>query len=144
MSLLERRRFLLLAGGSLAITSGCGNRGEVPDAIGMIDDKIASADTDELRHTRLALRGYELVSYTLGSRVLFLPYPGMRILSVAIIASGIVAKLAIEYIDEELIRRHIEEELSPDDRAKVESDGYVAFTTQSGVTEKAFLAPTQY
>lgn len=143
MTTIERRRFLLFSGLSAAALSGCSKDNPLP-SVATVDEAIANADTDELKHTKLALRGYELVSYTLGSRLLFLPYPGMRILSVVVIASGIVAKLAIEYIDDELIRRQVEEELTGEVRAQLEANGYVEFKTASGITEKVYLAPAEY
>ena len=141
---MRRRQFFLMSGVSLAAASGCGSGNPITETVVAVDDAIATADTADLRSAKLALRGYQLVSFTLGPRVMFLPYPGMRILSVAIVASGLVAKLVVDYIDDELIRRQIEEELTSEVRAQLEADGFVQFKTESGVSEKAYLGPTVY
>ena len=141
---MRRRQFFLVSGVGLVAASGCGSSDPITDTVVAVDEAIATAETDDLRSAKLALRGYQLVSFTLGPRVMFLPYPGMRILSVVIVASGLVAKLVVDYIDDELIRRQIEEELAGEVRAQLEADGFVQFKTESGVSEKVYLGPTVY
>lgn len=80
----------------------------------------------------------------IAGRVVFLPYPGMRILSILIVASSVSARLAIHCIDDELIQRRIDETLTGRERSVIESDGYVEFTTDSGLSEKEYLPPTEF
>jgi hypothetical protein len=76
--------------------------------------------------------------------VVQLPYPGMRILSVFIMATSISARLAVKYLDNELMRRQFEEPLTVDERASIESNGYIAFKTETGVNENKYLAAIDY
>ena len=68
----------------------------------------------------------------------------MRILSVFIMATSISARLAVEYLDNELMRRQFEEPPAVDERASIESNGYIAFKTETGVNENKYLAAIDY
>ena len=148
----NRRQLLLIGSATVAATTvGCGSSATTKPIVEVVDDvatevqdAVSEADTRDLKRYKLALRGYQIVSFSIASRVVFLPYPGMRIVSVAIVATSVAAKLAVEYIDDELIQRKIEEAISDSERSAVESDGYVEFETESGLTEQTQLAPTLY
>lgn len=116
----------------------------VNEAAGKIQVTVDSTATNDLKSYKVALRGYEIVAMMIAGRVVLLPYPGMRILSVLIVASSLSARLAIQYIDDELIQRRIDETLTGRERSVIESDGYVEFTTETGLSEKVYLAPTEY
>ncbi|MEM6366252.1 MAG: hypothetical protein AAF745_17625, partial [Planctomycetota bacterium] len=121
----NRRQLLLIGSAAFAATTvGCGPSAEtkpiveaVDDAAADVQDAIRKTDTQDLKRYKLALRGYQIVSFAIASRVVFLPYPGMRIVSVAIVATSVAAKLAVEYIDDELIQRRIEELISDSERS---------------------------
>ncbi len=116
----------------------------VDSAADGIQGAVESTSTSDLKRYKIALRGYQFVSMYIAGRVVFLPYPGMRILSVIIVASSVAAKLTVEYIDDELIQRKVEESLTSNERSKIESDRYVTFTTESGIDTKEYLSPTMY
>ena len=59
-------------------------------------------------------------------------------------ATSISARLAVEYLDNELMRRQFEEPLTVDERASIESNGYIAFKTETGVNENKYLAAIDY
>lgn len=137
MSEPNRRIFFVLAASSVAITgTGCSKED--------IDKKVAETSTGNLETAKVLLHGYQLVSMKIGNRIVGLSPSAIRILGVLIIASSIAAKLSVEYIDDELIRRKIEEELSGEERQKIEMDGTVAFQTESGVTEAVRIGLTVY
>ncbi|MEX1028036.1 MAG: hypothetical protein WD049_08525 [Candidatus Paceibacterota bacterium] len=140
----SRRTFFVTFAGALAGASGCDRDGDGSDGTGAIGEAIDGASTEDLKTARLALRGYEIVSLTIARRVVFLPYPGMRIVAVFLVATTVAAHLVVKYIDEELIMRRIEETLSSEEKLAVEGDGYVEFETESGLLEKVYLAPTKY
>ncbi|MCC9641122.1 hypothetical protein LOC71_02475 [Rhodopirellula sp. JC740] len=149
---MQRRQFLSLSAvAAAASVAGC-DKGQMTAPVAATVDqvnaelerKVEETSTDQLENYRVALRGYEIVSGMIGPRVFFLPYPGMRILSVLIVATTVSAKLVVKYIDTELIQRQLEEDLKKEERTRIEADGYVAFKTESGVEERTFLAPTQY
>jgi hypothetical protein len=116
----------------------------VDSAADGIQGAVESTSTSDLKRYKIALRGYQFVSMYIAGRVVFLPYPGMRILSVIIVATSVAAKLTVEYIDDELIQRKVEESLTSNERSKIESDRYVTFTTESGIDTKEYLSPTMY
>lgn len=148
----NRRQILLSAATAVSGAAiGCGSstvtQGPVETANDVIDDleeAVSDASNEELKQYKLALRGYQIVSLHLAGRTVFLPYPGMRILSVMLVVTSVAAKLAVEYIDDELILRKIEESLTDRERTMIETDGYVTFKTESGLTEKVYLAPADY
>lgn len=149
---MQRRSFLSFSAVAAAVSvAGCDKSQVTAPVTATVDQvnaelekRVDETSTDQLENYRVALRGYEIVSGMIGPRVFFLPYPGMRILSVLIVATTVSAKLVVKYIDTELIQRQLEEGLSEDERVAIESDGYVAFKTESGVDERTFLAPSQY
>ena len=116
----------------------------VDSAADGIQSAVESTPTSDLKRYKIALRGYQFISMYIAGRVVFLPYPGMRILSVIIVASSVAAKLTVEYIDDELIQRKVEESLTATERSMIESDRYVTFTTESGIDTKEYLSPTMY
>lgn len=152
MASISRRHWLTLSACSATVAlSGCKDS-SVSQALSesaeqtreQIDRAVEEAATEDLVNYKVALRGYAIVSMAIASRVILLPYPGVRILSVAVVVTAVTASLVVEYIDDELIRREIQETLTDAERAKIESQGYVAFRTESGVEERTFLAKKQY
>ena len=149
---MQRRHFLSFSAfAAAASVTGC-DSGNVTEPIAAsvervateVDEVVDETSTEDLERYRVALRGYEIVSGMIGPRVFFLPYPGMRILSVVIVATTVSAKLAVKYIDTELIQRQFEEELTDEELSLVEADGYVRFETESGVSETVMLGPSEY
>lgn len=135
---LSRRRMLLAATGATALV-GCGsNLSETTE------EMVDSIDTSTLESGKLALRGFAIVSYMVGTRVVMLPSPGVRILGVVLIFGTIATKLAIEYLDDELKKRYHTDELSEEDARQIEMDGVVKFQTEDGETESVRLSPNQY
>lgn len=131
--------------------TGCGSSSvtepiaaSIDNAAGELQAVVNDAATEDLKRYKVALRGYQIVSPYIAGRVVLLPYPGMRVLAVFIVATSVSAKLAIEYIDDELIHRKFEESLTDRERSEVERDGYIEIETDSGVTEKVYLAATKY
>jgi hypothetical protein len=152
MKQTNRRQMLsLTAVAATASAIGCGSSSNIDSvkqsvdaAADKIQDAVESSSTEDLKRYKVALHGYQIVSMLIAGRIVFLPYPGMRILSVVIFATSIAAKLSVEYIDDELIHRKIEESLTEKERSVTESDRSVTFTTESGIAEKQYLAPTIY
>jgi len=149
MDHMTRRQILTFAAlATTASSTGCGSTESataiVDGAADKLQDSVDSTSTSDLQRYKVALRGYEIISMTIAGRVVLLPYPGMRILSVLIAASSISARLVVYYIDDELIQRRIEEALTGGERSEIESDGYVEFATESGLSERVYLAPTEY
>ncbi len=152
VSKLGRRHFLACVSTSLAVTAGCSQElsstSPSPSSsqpAGQLDESlIDTVEPETLQRTKLALRGYEIVSMKVGSRLVFLSNPALRILGVVLISSSVAAKLAVDYIDDELIRRRIEEEVSTSERSAIESQHAVEFQTGSGTIENVYLGPTQY
>ena len=150
MKNLTRRQAIALT--SLAgCIAGCDNslhldsaRDAAQAANQKAEELVDATETEDLKSYKLALRGYEIVSMVVAGRLILLPYPGMRILSVVIMASSATAKLAVQYIDDELIQRAVEEAISDQERTQLESDNFVAFKTESGLTETMYLSPTVY
>ncbi len=134
------RRGLLLFAGGLGLAAGCS--GQNPTEL--TQQAVESLDTDTLENGKLVLRGFALVSYMVGTRVVFLPTPAVRILGVALIFSSVATKLAIEYLDDELTRRHHTVEVSGDEVKAIETSAEVRFQTEHGETETVRLGPNQY
>ena len=70
--------------------------------------------------------------------------PAVRILGVALLTSGLVTFLVIEYLDEELRRRSVREALEDQERTAIESQLAVEFITENGFKESVALGPNQY
>ena len=131
-----RRNFVLLTAASTsALAAGCGK--EVTDAVG-------TATTETVQNSKLALRGYQIVAYKLGETLIHTPHPVTRIIGVFIAFSATAAELVIEYLDDELERRHIRETLSEQQRILVEQHRSVTFLTENGAEEHVALGDNQY
>lgn len=142
---VSRRDIVISAGAFFATASGCDRISEGTKRVDeSIEATVQSASTTTLRNAKLALRGYQIVSFLIAKRVVTLPMPGARIVAATLVVSGVGAKLVIDYIDEELIVRKYEEKLSPEEQTSVESKGYVRFRTESGKEEDVYLGPTDY
>jgi hypothetical protein len=133
---LSRRTWLLLAGVASIPTVGCSTSD--------VQEVVEDLDTETLEDAAVALRGYALVSCLVGPRVFSLPAPGVRVLAVFLVASGIATKLVIEYLDVELRKRHVAEALSEEEVKAIESDLAVTFNLDNGETESVPLGPNQY
>ncbi|MGB0596873.1 MAG: hypothetical protein ACPGLY_09290 [Rubripirellula sp.] len=118
------------------VATGC-SRDEVSEA-------TEEMPTAVLQNTRIGLRGFQLVSMTVGQRIIFLPTPGVRVLGVALLVSGLVTFLVVEYLDVELKRRMVKEELSDTERIAAESSLGIEFQTDNGLKEFVALGPNQY
>lgn len=141
----NRRLFIGIAASSVALAAAGCSKSKVPEAVAeAVDNKLQEASTEQLRQAKVVLHGYAIVSMMIGKRLVFLPKPGMRILAVLIIATSVAAKLSLEYIDDELIRRKFEEDLTAEERSQIESSGSVTFQTESGATEDVRISPTVY
>lgn len=140
-----RRHLLATTGIAIFTTAGCD---KLNDGTRQVDEAVRStveaASTETLRNAKLALRGYEIVSFFVAKRVATLPVPAARIVAATLVVSAVGAKLVIDYIDEELIVRKYEEKLTSAEQTAVEVKGFVKFQTASGKEEKVFMAPTQY
>ncbi|MEM8671422.1 MAG: hypothetical protein AAGG48_28135 [Planctomycetota bacterium] len=136
MNRLQRRQALMAMIATPVLATGC-SRQEISEA-------TEDISTDALQSTRVGLRGFQIVSLMVGQRIIFLPAPGVRVLGVALLVSGLATLLVVEYLDVELKRRTIREELSDDERIGVESSLAVEFQTDNGLTESVALGPNQY
>lgn len=136
MDKLQRRHALLAMIVAPVVTAGC-SRDEVSEA-------TEEMPTSVLQNTRIGLRGFQLVSMTVGQRIIFLPTPGVRVLGVALLVSGLVTFLVVEYLDVELKRRMVKEELSDTERIAAESSLGIEFQTDNGLKEFVSLGPNQY
>ncbi|NND99579.1 MAG: hypothetical protein HKN47_19865 [Pirellulaceae bacterium] len=137
MSQINRRNLLLSAAAlSLPATVGCsGNQ---------VQETLDGIDTDTMESAAVALKGYALVSCLIGPRVFALPAPGVRVLAVFLVVSGVATKLAIEYLDVELRKRYVAEALTDEEIKVIETDLAVTFQLENGNTEKTLLGPNQY
>ncbi len=136
MNKLQRRQALLVMISAPAVTVGCSR-----DAVSEATEEIP---TSALQNTRVGLRGFQIVSMTVGQRIIFLPTPGVRVLGVALLVSGLVTLLVVEYLDVELKRRMVKEELSDAERIAAESSLGIEFQTDNGLKEFVSLGPNQY
>ena len=137
MTRIQRREAIAaLAASTLAVAAGCDS--------GRIEEAIDNTPTETLENTRLSLRGFQIVAFTVGRRVVHLPHPAVRILGVALLTSGVATFLIVEYLDVELKRRSLREALEQDERARLESNLAVEFATENGLTESVALGPNQY
>lgn len=136
MTGIHRRDAILLIATSSATLTGCKAR--------VIDETVAATETDVLQSTKVGLRGFQLVAFTVGKRLVQLPHPAIRILGVVLVSSGVATFLAIEYLDDELKKRSIREELDERERTEVEAALAVEFETENGFKESVVLGPNQY
>lgn len=132
----SRRALLVAVAAALPVASGCSTE--------TVRETVADIDTDTLENTTLALRGFAILSVAIGPRLIPLPAPGVRVLAVFLIVSGVATKLAIEYLDVELRQRHFAEALNDEEAKAIESDLAVTFQLENGNTEKVQLGANQY
>ena len=136
MQSINRRRMLIAVAAAAPGLAGCDTDS--------VQEAIDSAETDTLETGSLALRGFAIVAYVVGTRVVTLPTPGVRILGVFLIITSLTTKLAIEYLDVELKKRYVAKELDESEQRQVESDLAVTFQLENGQTESVPLGPNQY
>ncbi len=109
-----------------------------------VTDVVEEVPTETLESFHVGLRGFQLVAFMVGKRVVRLPHPAVRILGAALVSTALVSLLAIEYLDDELKRRQIREELSEDERSSIEAQLTVVFRTENGLDEQIQLGPNRY
>lgn len=131
-----RRGLLIAAAAALPAVSGCSTN--------TVHETVADMDTDTLENAALAMRGFAILSVAIGPRLIPLPAPGVRVLAVFLIVSGVATKLAIEYLDVELRQRHFAEALSEEEAKAIETDLAVKFHLENGNTEQVQLGANQY
>lgn len=136
MNRIQRRQAILAIAATSIAAGGCERQ--------KIDQTIAETSTETLENTRVGLRGFQIIAFTVGRRIVYLPHPAVRILGVALVTSGVVTFLLIEYLDVELKRRSMREALAQREIALIESQVAVNFTTENGLTESVALGPNQY
>jgi len=136
MDKLQRRQALMVMMSAPVVVSGC-SRDEIAEA-------TSEVPTDVLENTRIGLRGFQIIAFTVGQRIVYLPHPAVRILGVALLVSGAATFLVVEYLDVELKRRNYREGLSDEERIALESELAVEFQTENGLTETVALGPNQY
>ena len=132
------RRNLLLTAGALAVpaTVGC-----APEDV---QKTVENLETETLENAAMALKGYVIVSFMIGPKVVTLPAPGVRVLAVFLVVSGLASKLAIEYLDVELRKRYVEEAVTEEQMKSIEADLAVNFQLKNGDVESVPLGPNQY
>lgn len=141
----SRRHVLATTGAAILATCGCDKLNEGSQQVDeAVRSTVEAASTETLRNAKLALRGYEIVSFFVAKRVVALPVPAARIVAATLVISAVGAKLVIDYIDEELIVRKYEEKLTSAEQTAIEINSFVKFQTESGKEENVFLAPTKY
>lgn len=141
----NRRHLLASAGVAILATAGCDKLSEGTKQVDeAVQSTVQAASTTTLRNAKLALRGYEIVSFFVAKRVAVLPVPAARIAAATLVVSAVGATLVIDYIDEELIVRKYAEKLTSEEQTAVEVEGFVKFKTESGKEENMYLAPTEY
>ena len=137
MTASQRNRRVFLASSIAAVTvAGCERD--------VLQETVAEAPTESLETARVSLRGFQIVAFTVGRRVVMMPTPAVRILGVVLLISGAATFLIVEYLDTELRRRTTREELSASERASIESDQSVAFKTDNGLQEAVVIGPNRY
>lgn len=136
---IQRREALVVLTGMLCVP-GC-NGDPVSTAV---SGAVEEVPTETLESVHVGLRGFQLVAFLVGKRVVRLPHPAVRILGVALVSTALVSLVAIEYLDDELKRRQIREELSEDERSSIEAQLAVVFTTENGLDEQVQLGPNRY
>ena len=140
MNTLHRREALLLIASGATTVAGC-NTSRVSETV---SQAVAEASAESLENSRIGLKGFQIIAFAVGKRIIQLPHPAIRILGVALISTATATFLAIEYLDDELNRRRTREALSQQERSTIESDLAVKFMTQNGLEELVVLGPNQY
>ena len=135
MQPIHRRRMLIMAA-TVPVVAGCERE--------TVDETIAATETEMLEQGTVVLRGFAIVAYVVGARVVMLPTPGVRILGIALIISSVATKLAVEYLDIELKKRYIAENLEESEARQLESDLAVTFQLENGETEQVPLGANRY
>lgn len=141
MNKMQRRDAIIaMAASSLAVSSvsstGCSSE--------LVDQRVAEMPTETLAESQIALRGFQIVAFMVGKRLVTLPHPAVRVLGVALLTSGAVTFLVVEYLDIELKKRRVREAIDEQERIAIESELAVEFQTENGFTEKVALGPNQY
>jgi hypothetical protein len=140
---IQRREALVLLAGTAFCAPGCSGD-PVETASSAVADAVEEVSTETIQSVQVSLRGFQLVAFMVGKRVVRLPHPAVRILGIALVSTALVSQLAIEYLDDELKRREIREELSEEERASIEARLAVVFTTENGLEEQVQLGPNRY
>ena len=140
---IQRREALVLLAGTAFCAPGCSGD-PVGTASSAVADAVEEVPTETIQSVQVSLRGFQLVAFLVGKRVVRLPHPAVRILGIALVSTALVSQLAIEYLDDELKRREILEELSEEERASIEARLAVVFTTENGLEEQVQLGPNRY
>ena len=145
MNRSNRRVFIVsAAAASLPLATGCGS-GSVDDGVSAtVSEVFDEIDTETLEEGMVALRGFEIVAWEVGKRVIWLPVPAIRIIGLSLVVSAGVTKLVIHYLDVELQRRQSEEILTSDEVVELESTQQVSFQLDNGGTEAVVLGPNVY
>lgn len=136
---IRRREALIVLAGMLCVPGCSGD--PVSTAV---TEAVEDIPTETLESVHVGLRGFQLVTLMVGKRVVRLPHPAVRILGVALVSMALLSLLAIEYLDDELKRRQIREELSEGERSSIEAQLAVVFTTENGLDEQVQLGPNRY
>ena len=137
MNRINRRNLLLTAAAvSIPAAVGCSKDS--------VHETIDSIDTETIESASVALKGFAIVSCMVGPRIVALPAPGVRVLAVCLVVSGIATKLAIEYLDVELKRRYITEALEEAEAKQIEQDLAVTFSLENGDKETVVLGANKY
>jgi len=138
MNIQRREAFVVLTG--MLCVPGC-----TGDPVSTaVSDAVEEVPTETLESVHVGLRGFQLVAFMVGKRVVRLPHPAVRILGVALVSTALVSLVAIEYLDDELKRRQVREELTEDERSSIEAQLAVVFTTENGLDEQVQLEPNRY
>ena len=77
---IQRREALVVLTGMLYVPGCSGDR--VTDAV---TDVVEEVPTETLESVHVGLRGFQLVAFMVGKRVVRLPHPAVRILGVALV-----------------------------------------------------------
>ena len=136
----NRRTLLLSAAAASLPVAGCHSEA-VSDAVA---EAVEDIPAERIEEGIVALRGFEIVAWEVGKRVVFLPHPAIRIIGVSLLVSAGVAKLLIEYLDVELVRQKHEEDLQNEEVVELESQQSVTFKLENGYTEDVPLGPKTY
>lgn len=140
MDRTDRRKFMLAAVAVGIPVAGCDSE-TVSD---VVTDVTAEVETETLADGMVALRGFEIVAWEIGKRVIWLPVPAVRIIGVSLIITAGAAKLAITYLDVELKRREAVETLLDEEVVDLESSQSVTFKLDNGYSEEFSLGPSKY
>ena len=92
---MQRRELLMMLAGTGCLVSGC-NGDPIEMASERVSDAVEELPTDTIERVQVSLRGFQLIAFMVGKRVVRLPYPAVRILGIAIVSSALISQLAIE------------------------------------------------